>query len=183
MGWEASGIDFDDKAVDVARNQGLNVSCASVEDLVESNEQYDVITISHVIEHVYNPASLLANSYRLLKPGGRLWLETPNIQSMGASRFGRAWRGLEVPRHLALFNPSSLKASLEHAGFEALKWHWHGIVSLSIHTASATIERGHCALDAVPQVIPPVTAFLSELTSMLRPGHREFLTVTALKSP
>jgi 2-polyprenyl-3-methyl-5-hydroxy-6-metoxy-1,4-benzoquinol methylase len=181
MGWNAEGIGFDPKAVEVARSQGLNVRCVSVAELLERNEEYDVITVSHVIEHVQEPGVLLKNLYRLLKPGGFLWLETPNLESAGADRFGPDWMALDPPRHLVLFNPRSLRMCLQNAGFQEIVQRWNGMVSLSIYTVSSAMAKGRCAQDAVPQLFPPLPAVLSELEEMIRPARREFLTFTANK--
>ena len=181
MGWNAEGIDFDPKAVELARARGLNVRCASAAELSEHYEQYDVITISHVIEHVYDPTSLLRDLYRLLKPGGCLWLDTPNLSSMGAERFGRNWQALDPPRHLVLFTPASLQMCLEKAGFKQIRQHWHGMVLFSIYAESAAIARGQCAQDARYQVMPSFAAVAAELLEMMRPRKREFLTVVAYK--
>ncbi len=43
-----------------------------------------MITLSHVIEHVHNPLDILDGCYAALKPGGSIWLETPNFDSQGA---------------------------------------------------------------------------------------------------
>lgn len=181
MGWDAEGIDFDPKAVEVARARGLNVRCASATDLSAYAEQYDVITISHVIEHVHDPLNLLRDLYRLLRPGGYLWLDTPNLSSLGAQRFGRNWQALDPPRHLVLFTPSSLRMSLVKVGFQQINQHWHGMVLFSIYAESVAIARGQCAQDAIHQVMPSFTAMFAELQEMVCPSRREFLTFTARK--
>jgi 2-polyprenyl-3-methyl-5-hydroxy-6-metoxy-1,4-benzoquinol methylase len=181
MGWNAEGIDFDPKAVEVARARGLNVRCASVGDLSERKEQYDVITVSHVIEHVYDPLGLLEDLYRLLKPGGSLWLDTPNLSSLGAQRFGRNWRALEPPRHLTLFTFKSLRKSLEKAGFKNIHWHWHGMAVFFIYAESDAIAHGCYTEDGRRHLLPSVAAILAELWEMVSPSRREFLTVTAYK--
>jgi len=183
MGWNAEGIDFDPKAVEVARARGLNVSRASAAELSATSQQYDVITLSHVIEHVHNPIALLQDLYRMLRPGGRLWLDTPNLYSCGAKRFGRNWRDLDPPRHLVLFNPCSLRESLTKAGFKHIKQHWHGMALFSIYAESGAIRSGRCAQDAIHQVVPSIAAISDELKEMLRPNRREFLTLSALKLP
>ena len=180
-GWTAEGIDFDPKAVKVARALGLNVSRASVAELEARNAQYDIITLSHVIEHVHDPIALLHDVYRMLRPGGRLWLETPNLCSRGAQRFGAAWRGLEVPRHLVLFNPDSLRTCLARVGFKRVEQRWHGMVLFSIYAESAAIARGRCAQESVHQVLPSFAAIKDELHEMLHPDQREFLTLIAYK--
>jgi hypothetical protein len=59
-----------------------------------------------------------------LAPEGRLILEVPNAGGLGASLFGNAWSGLELPRHLAQFTPHSLAGVVERAGGTVL-WCWH----------------------------------------------------------
>jgi 2-polyprenyl-3-methyl-5-hydroxy-6-metoxy-1,4-benzoquinol methylase len=181
MGWQAEGIDFDPKAVEVARARGLSVKCASVSELALLGEQYDVITISHVIEHVHDPIDVLKNLHRLLKPGGCLWLDTPNLESFGAKRFGSNWASLDPPRHLTLFTPAAIRASLGRAGFADIQQHWHGMVLFSIYAESEVITRGGCALDARHQVMPSLAAIIAELKEMVFPSRREYLTLTARK--
>lgn len=181
MGWDADGIDFDAEAVEVARAAGLHVRWATVDELLSLDEHYDVITISHVIEHVYEPVALLGSLYRLLKPGGCLWLETPNVESAGARRFGSGWRDLDPPRHLVLFNPRSLKVCLENAGFHKISQRWHGMVSLSVYAASAAILEGKLAKDVSPRLVPSWAALISELQEAFDPVRREFLTIIAYK--
>ena len=181
MGWNAHGIDFDPKAVEVARARGLSVSCASVAELAVQENQYDVITISHVIEHVHEPIALLRNLYHLLKPGGLLWLDTPNLSSYGARRFGSDWRGLEPPRHLVLFTPQSMIGALTTVGFQQISQHWHGMTLFSIYAESTAIAHGKCAQDVIDQVLPSPVAVIDELREMLQPMRREFLTLSARK--
>ena len=181
MGWNAEGIDFDPKAVEVARARGLNVSCASAAELSIRNERFDVITLSHVIEHVHDPIALLRDLYRLLKPGGCLWLDTPNLCSYGAKRFGPDWRDLDPPRHLVLFNPASLRNSLTNAGFKRIEQRWHGMALFSIYAESDAIARGQCAQDGICKVVPSLAAIVDELREMLQPNQREFLTFIAYK--
>ena len=116
-GWDVVGVDFDAKAVDFARRQNLDVRLGGVDALDSSVEQFDAITLCHVIEHVHDPVDVLCACYKLLKPGGFLWLETPNITSEGYRLFGTDWLALDPPRHLVLFNQKSMEQALKSAGF------------------------------------------------------------------
>lgn len=73
---------------------------ATVELIVESGATFDVVTASHVIEQVPDPVEFLSRRCRLLRPGGRVVLKTPNAGSFGSHRHGRAWRGSEPPGSL-----------------------------------------------------------------------------------
>jgi len=103
-GWDVVGLDPDPKAVANGIRQKLTVFVGGIEYFDEQTELFDVITLSHVIEHLSDPVKVLEACHGLLKPGGQLWLETPNIESIGHVYFQENWRGLEPPRHLVLFS-------------------------------------------------------------------------------
>lgn len=118
LGWDAHGIDFDAAAIAVAgRHAGVTVGVGSLIDQHYPAESFDAITMSNVIEHVPDPVETFAECYRVLRPGGRLVMITPNIQSTGHRLFGADWRGLEVPRHLYLFTAGALRRCARGAGF------------------------------------------------------------------
>jgi SAM-dependent methyltransferase len=117
-GWKVTGIDFDPLAVEAARTRyGLDVHVGTVGTLVEQRRQFDVVTASHVLEHVPDPIEFLSQCRHLLRPGGCLVLKTPNAESFGHRRYAGAWRGLEPPRHLHIFSLWALEHSARRAGF------------------------------------------------------------------
>jgi SAM-dependent methyltransferase len=121
LGYRAVGLDPDPKAVGRARSRGFEVRCASVPGSGEAPRSFDHIFLNHVFEHLHDNVGALREARSLLVPGGRLWLSTPNTGSAGLARFGRHWRGLEPPRHLALFDPPSLAGLLADTGFEHVR--------------------------------------------------------------
>ena len=116
-GWRVEGIDFDSAAVTQARDLGLQVRVGDILKMDLTSGTYDVVVMSHVIEHVPDPQSLLHECWRLLRPGGRLVVVTPNNRALSRRLFGRYWMPLDPPRHLALFTVSALKRLSEDAGF------------------------------------------------------------------
>jgi 2-polyprenyl-3-methyl-5-hydroxy-6-metoxy-1,4-benzoquinol methylase len=123
LGWQVLGVDFDENAVKVARLEGLDVRCGSLEEQGFSNDSFDAVTLSHVIEHVPDPVRTLAECARILKPAGKLVLLTPNGASLGHRVFRKYWRGLEPPRHLHIFSIESLTSILKLAGFTQVTVH------------------------------------------------------------
>lgn len=181
-GWQVKGIDFDPQAVVAARQLGLDVDLGGLDILSGQQDAFDAITLSHVIEHVYDPADALKQCFRLLRSGGTLWIETPNLESTGHSLYGRNWRGLEPPRHLVLFTWLSLKSLLEQAGFigiEPAPWRPEfkplAIASRQIAASDTQGAPNHYATDVA------VETRHAEAKARKLPESREFITFTARK--
>ncbi len=121
-GWNVEGQEVDAEAVTCARaKHNLNIHQGELENQRFPAESFDVITMNHVIEHVYDPLSLLHECLRILKPGGRIVLATPNIiPCLGYKKFGKYWAHLDPPRHLYLFTKENLKHCVTKAGFRSV---------------------------------------------------------------
>ena len=118
LGWYVEGTDIDLASIEYARNIfKLNVHYGEIHDLSIRSNSFDIITLNHVIEHIDNPSVLLSECYRILKPGGKLVLLTPNIESLGSKIFKQYWRGLEIPRHFNLFTMDTLIKTCILTGF------------------------------------------------------------------
>jgi SAM-dependent methyltransferase len=112
----------DEVAVEQGRTAGVDVRCETLDEHLRRNDgRYDVVTLSHVVEHVANPVALLRAARRALRPGGTVWVATPNVAGVLARRYSTRWVGLDVPRHLVLFDPGSLRHALEAAGFADIR--------------------------------------------------------------
>jgi 2-polyprenyl-3-methyl-5-hydroxy-6-metoxy-1,4-benzoquinol methylase len=188
LGWHPFGVEMDVNAASVVRSDGLNVLARSLAELDGKYEAFfDVITLSHVIEHLHQPAKEIQRCFRLLKPGGLLWIETPNVDSFGFKLFGRYWRGLEAPRHLVLFNEGSLGTLLRKAGF-------HDVERLPIQhpprnlfLRSAMIRAGFPP-EADPKKLPlsarlqlEAAMYEAKLRIVTDPACAEYLCMTATK--
>jgi 2-polyprenyl-3-methyl-5-hydroxy-6-metoxy-1,4-benzoquinol methylase len=180
-GWKPLGIDADMEAVARARLCGISVLPGSIEVLDGREEEFDVITLNHVIEHMHDPVSVIETCHRLLKPGGQLWIETPNVDSYSHARFGKFWRGLEAPRHLVLFCENSLHRLLGRVGFVAVERVRRPSAFHSLYNSSLAIQIGVEGTPPVRPVFPRLEATLSTLRALARPQYREHLTTIARK--
>ncbi len=117
------GLDFSLEAANVAwRRSGVPTVCATLSRAPLPPESCSAITMFHVLEHLYDPASYLEAAHALLKPNGRLILQVPNASSWQFLLFGARWNGIDVPRHLIDFRKSDLEALLDSCGFEVLRY-------------------------------------------------------------
>lgn len=117
LGWDAEGVELDPGGVTAARARGVRVHQGQLADAKFPDKCFDAVHSAHVIEHVYDPVTLLRECFRILKPGGKLVILTPNTGSWGHRKFGSAWLNLDPPRHLILFNQLTLRAAAERNGF------------------------------------------------------------------
>jgi SAM-dependent methyltransferase len=117
LNWRVEGVEVDPKAAELARSKGLQVRLGPLEEQQYSPDLFDVITLSHVIEHVHDPVGLLRECRRILRPGGRLVAITPNLESWGHKEFKGAWVELDPPRHLYVFTLPALRLAASKAGF------------------------------------------------------------------
>ena len=95
-----------------------------LDDCVEArgweDHSFDLVTIWDVIEHVPEPQALLASIRRMIKPGGKLLLETQNVASRFAAKMGKAWHHYKHDEHIYHFNPETLGKLLDACGFDVL---------------------------------------------------------------
>ncbi len=142
LGWAVQGVDFDAAAASNAKNlYDIDVKIGTLEYLKFSENSFDVVTMNHVIEHVFDPVALLSEVHRILRPGGRLVIVTPNAGSMGHRIFGRFWRGLEPPRHIQIFTPTALEAVANSAALKIDKVFTTAVNAWIIFSASFVIKR------------------------------------------
>lgn len=184
LGWQVMGLDFDINAVMVATRRGLQVAHGSLEAQCYPDENFDAIILNHVIEHLPDPIATLAECRRILRRGGQLMLFTPNTASFGHQIFRETWRGLEPPRHLHLFSPSSMRTGLSRAGFS----HFDVRTANSSYMWQYSVGLRTCRADA-GQHLPTGLKVASQLLTMLEqamlviwPDVGECLAVRALKS-
>jgi 2-polyprenyl-3-methyl-5-hydroxy-6-metoxy-1,4-benzoquinol methylase len=117
FGWDVEGTDVDEASVSLARSRGLTVHHGDLSTLTLGHQKYDVVTMSHSIEHVFDPLGFLRSAFALLKPGGTLVVITPNVNGLLHERHGSNWMNLDPPRHLILFTDSALNRLAREAGF------------------------------------------------------------------
>ena len=83
-------------------------------------QQFDVITMWHLLEHLSDPAAALFHAKKCLKPGGYMIIEVPNIHSLKflLSSDQNRWIGGNHPRyHRHFFSYKTLKRLLTKTGF------------------------------------------------------------------
>ena len=143
-GWDTTGVDFSPQAVESARGSGHKAYLLS-DQLWKSlpDQSFDLVRMSHVLEHLYDPLDILRRLASKMKPGGVIHIALPNPQSLSARLFGARWFSLDSPRHIMLFTPARLRQLLVEAGFENVSvLHEPLTKDIARSLAYVLIERG-----------------------------------------
>lgn len=123
FGHELRGVEYDPTLLRELSERGIPVDDVTSLAHDSWSDEFDHITLAHVIEHVDDPQGLLARLHKWLKPSGSLYIEVPNANATGLDIFGPSWRGLEAPRHFGLPSQQALIGAIERAGFVLEKQH------------------------------------------------------------
>jgi len=156
----AVGLDRNPWAVEEVRRGGDEGRVGSIEDL-PAERDYDAVVMLDLIEHVVDPLAFLEQVRERLRPGGRVFLMTPNIRSLLARVAGRRWVSFKIPEHLYYYSPRSMRALLERSGFEVL----------SVRGAGQYVTVAFL-LSRLERLAPRLTAVLAWLASRLAQSER-----------
>ncbi len=118
-GYQAEGLELSRWAAEHARRAGFTVWCETLTERALSSATYDVLTLWDVVEHFADPRAELQAAFRLLRPGGRLYVSTIDAGSLVARLLGSRWPWL-MDMHLFYFDRSTLAVLLEEVGFRVV---------------------------------------------------------------
>ncbi len=115
--WEAYGTDLNAVAAERAREEfGIQVRVGRLTELGYPAGFFDVVNLRGVLEHFEDPFAYLAESFRILKPGGLAAINTPNIDSLCAWVYREKFRLVDPRFHITYFSTRTLRRILERAG-------------------------------------------------------------------
>ena len=118
-GFRISGIEPNEKAKSITEkklSQKMNVDIFKL-----SPQQFDCISMWHVLEHVPNLTDYILELKKKLKPKGVLIIAVPNHKSYDAKYYGKFWAAFDVPRHLWHFSKKSIQLLFEKNELKVIK--------------------------------------------------------------
>jgi len=126
-GWEVRGVDLSEYAAGMARSEhGIDVFKGTLEGARFSDGEFDAVICGDVLEHVRSPRAFLKEVERILKPGGIVYIATPDFGSFHYRLMSFVAKltyknYFVLPHHLYHFTGSTLKRLLEISGFKIEK--------------------------------------------------------------
>jgi SAM-dependent methyltransferase len=122
------GVEPDPRAIGNALARGVTVETGTAESIPPgiAARRYDLIVMTHVLEHCSDPARALRNVRELLAPGGGFYCEVPNCAALYFKTYAEISEMLDVPRHMHFFTGTSLRKLMETAGLDVVTEVHHG---------------------------------------------------------
>ncbi len=116
-GWTVTGVEPSETIASFGmRKFDIPILVGRVEQMSLKAASFDLITLWDVIEHVPNPREFLLHLRKLLKPGGKILLETQDVQSPVARLLGKRWHHYKHAEHLWHFSPATIRQLLSGTG-------------------------------------------------------------------
>jgi SAM-dependent methyltransferase len=115
-GWDVLGLDPSKKAVEIAKKlYDIEVVEALFDVSLFRNRKFDLIILSHVLEHIISPDDLIRDLIEILEPNGLVYIEVPNMLKPEVQM---GWFTFE---HLNYFTPTALTNLMGVSSFELSK--------------------------------------------------------------
>ena len=150
-GWSVKGIETSLEAIDLSSELIRTNIHHNTESVFKLHLKFDVITMWHSLEHVYNLDYCVEDLKKLLKPTGILVVACPNHRSYDALFYSNFWAAYDAPRHLWHFNKKSISKFFRKTKFRLIKtipmfWDsfYISIVSEQNKNNSANYLRAFC---------------------------------------
>lgn len=140
-GWEVYGTEYTDEAVRICKEKGILMHQGVLDPQQYESETFDVITSFEVIEHINNPKEEIANFNKLLRPGGLVYVTTPNFNSLLRYRLKAAYNVITYPEHLSYYTPKTLNFVFKKSGFDTQKVETTGISLTRLKTSKGTSDQ------------------------------------------
>ena len=156
---ETAVVDIDPRAESIAHANGHAYHLTTFEKF-ETDNRFDIILMLNLIEHVTDPMAVLRKAKQLLRPGGRIWIKTPNFDAFDARLFkNRSWGGYHTPRHFVLFTKDSLVRHCESAGLRVTHCSYtQGAPFWTVSIINELRNLGLCSVSAGrPSIEHPLT--------------------------
>ena len=121
-GWHVTGIELNEYARHLCQQVLPEANFfRSLTDADFPTNDFDAVTMWHVLEHLPSPMVTLRQINRILRPGGILGVAVPNFGSLERKVWGKRWIQIAAPIHLYHFEMVTLVRHLENAGFQVVE--------------------------------------------------------------
>ena len=171
LGFDVIGVDPDAAARKQAAAFGVTVLDGTAEDLPSQLQPgtYDLVIMTHALEHCRSPKQAIKNAYTLVKDGGYCYVEVPNCACEHFQTFTVCSEMFDAPRHIYFFTPKSLTGLVERTGFSVEEHLFSGYVrDFAPSWREWEVEIAEMIQKAQPEAKPKRHTFAASVALFLR---------------
>jgi len=145
--WNVSGTEKGEQIIKKLTERGLLIHNNLFDSSSFANGSYDVIVMIEVIEHLTNPLDFIQRINELLRPGGVLYLTTPNFNCIERKVLKDKYRIISYPEHLWYFTPKSTHRILSENNFSKKFIKTHGLSISELKRKKNESTNQNCGFD------------------------------------
>jgi len=125
------GVDPSEISGNAVRARGIEFYSGTAEQLpaAVATRRFDVVSMFQSLEHCRDPRLSIMNAKRIVKPGGLIVVDVPNMDCMGFRFYRQAWYHTDAGRHLHFFSARSLTSLFRSAGLVPFRVEYSGFTS------------------------------------------------------
>ncbi|MGE0453020.1 MAG: class I SAM-dependent methyltransferase [Vicinamibacteria bacterium] len=131
-GWSCYGVELATAALEFGGRQGWVVANDASSDPRFPESTFDVVSMIELLEHVFDPDALLALAVAKLRPGGCLYVTTPNAESLNFRLLGLDWSVMAPPEHCTVWTRRGLRAAIRRANLSPQRLATEGLNPVEI---------------------------------------------------
>ena len=143
-GWNVFGTEFTDRAIEVCSGKGISMKQGKLDANNYGESFFDIVTSFEVIEHINNPIEDVGSFNKILRPGGAVYVTTPNFNSVSRDLLGAKWNVIEYPEHLSYYTASTIRKLFKSQRFR----------TISVSTTGLSIDRLRRGMTKTESVVP-----------------------------
>jgi 2-polyprenyl-3-methyl-5-hydroxy-6-metoxy-1,4-benzoquinol methylase len=137
--WQPHGVEFGEAAA-LCAAKGFEVHEGPLGADHFPRGHFDAVTAFEVVEHLTDPRGELESMARSIRPGGALYVTTPNFNSLSRRLLRERWRIISYPEHLNYFSAATLTRMVEESGFRRVDIATTGLSVAELRRRSDTID-------------------------------------------
>lgn len=124
LGWNVVGRELDKGMVEYAQSTGLNVSAGRIEEIDFKDGEFNVVIMSMVLEHLYEPFVMLDRATKWLSSNGQLIFSIPNIDGLEFYFYKEYTYALQLPHHITFLDKKIIREYLTKIGYKKIKFYY-----------------------------------------------------------
>jgi SAM-dependent methyltransferase len=111
-------------------------------------DSFDVVVMTHIVEHLADPSTVLKDIIKIMNPGGIIYLTVPDMDSAPFQIYGKSVEFVNPLVHFQYFNERSISCLLLNCGFSDPERIRKPLIPEEVAPRWMTLMRDRCGSDS-----------------------------------